>query len=128
MTGPLEFLVSKTSATHSRPWERDTPFIIAVQANHSSLVKFQRRDPTYLLVQFRVQRLAKDASRLIRETTEDDAGPGNDGGGRGRGGSSSRPGGASAGGSRTVQSRARDIGYGGMMIGYNEGQVNNHYG
>ncbi|KAK4068015.1 hypothetical protein Trihar35433_6575 [Trichoderma harzianum] len=47
MTGPDAFLVTKSSATHCRPWEVGAENICALTRTHSELVKFKPNDPDY---------------------------------------------------------------------------------
>jgi protein SERAC1 len=47
MTGPSAVLVTKSSATHCRPWEDGPEHICAVPRTHSDMVKFGPQDPEY---------------------------------------------------------------------------------
>ncbi|VUC33473.1 unnamed protein product [Clonostachys rosea] len=47
ITGKSVVLVDKASATHGRPWEMNTQFIIPIQRTHSDLVKFDNPSPEY---------------------------------------------------------------------------------
>lgn len=59
MTGPAKFLVTKTSATHCRPWENGAEHICAVARTHSNLVKFGLHDDEYFNVRERLKGLAR---------------------------------------------------------------------
>jgi hypothetical protein len=61
MTGPKEFLVTKPSATHCRPWEQSLEHICAVARTHSNMVKFAPQDHEYKKVRARLERLARRA-------------------------------------------------------------------
>ncbi|KAJ1323029.1 FxSxx-COOH system tetratricopeptide repeat protein [Microdochium nivale] len=62
MSGPPAFLVTKTSATHCRPWEDGTEHMCPISRSHSEMVKFGEHDAEYDKV---VQRLTKLARRAI---------------------------------------------------------------
>ncbi|KAH7012721.1 uncharacterized protein B0I36DRAFT_256250 [Microdochium trichocladiopsis] len=63
MSGPPAFLVTKTSATHCRPWEDGTEHMCPISRSHSEMVKFGEHDAEYDKV---VQRLARLAGRAIK--------------------------------------------------------------
>lgn len=44
MDGPKTILVTKSSATHCRPWEDGPEHICAVNRTHSNMVKFKLHD------------------------------------------------------------------------------------
>ena len=50
MTGPLEVLVSRSSAVHSRPGEDEPHHIHALNRDHSELVRFAFGDADYAIV------------------------------------------------------------------------------
>lgn len=47
MTGATAVLVTKSSATHCRPWERGPEHICAIARTHSDMVKFRPQDHEY---------------------------------------------------------------------------------
>jgi hypothetical protein len=47
MDGPPAILVGSSSATHTRPWETGVHSMIAINRNHSDLVKFKPYDDDY---------------------------------------------------------------------------------
>ncbi|KJZ69702.1 hypothetical protein HIM_10908 [Hirsutella minnesotensis 3608] len=61
MSGPLEVLVTKSSATHCRPWEDGPEHICAVARSHSGMVKFRPHDPEYDKACERLRGLARRA-------------------------------------------------------------------
>ncbi|KAK0725411.1 hypothetical protein B0H67DRAFT_641836 [Lasiosphaeris hirsuta] len=62
MTGPPITLVTKSSATHCRPWENGPEHVCAVARTHSDMVKFGPQDHEYDKVRERLKGLAKRAS------------------------------------------------------------------
>lgn len=58
-------LVDKNSATHSRPWEVDSRFIVAVDRNHSDLVKFGRYSDDYERVLACIRLLLENATEIV---------------------------------------------------------------
>lgn len=69
MTGAAAVLVSKSSATHSRPWETGQQYICAINRTHSGMVKFSLEDNEYEKVLGRLQSLAREA-RKVQEARE----------------------------------------------------------
>ncbi|PON24619.1 hypothetical protein TGAM01_v206549 [Trichoderma gamsii] len=63
MTGTAAVLVSKSSATHSRPWETGQQYICAINRTHSEMVKFSSEDSEYEKVVGRIQSLVREARR-----------------------------------------------------------------
>lgn len=61
MTGPPAVLVTKSSATHCRPWETGAEFICPILRNHSEVVKFNSQDSEYDKVIERLNKLAERA-------------------------------------------------------------------
>lgn len=61
MSGPLTVLVTKSSATHGRPWEDGPEYICAVDRTHSEMVKFKSEDEEYEKALLRVQGLVRRA-------------------------------------------------------------------
>ncbi|KAK7419112.1 hypothetical protein QQZ08_010982 [Neonectria magnoliae] len=61
MTGPTAVLVTKSSATHCRPWEDGPEHICAVARTHSDMVKFRRHDHEYDNACQRLKGLARRA-------------------------------------------------------------------
>ncbi|XP_044716490.1 tetratricopeptide repeat domain-containing protein [Hirsutella rhossiliensis] len=61
MSGPLKVLVTKSSATHCRPWEDGPEHICAVARSHSGMVKFRPNDPEYDKACERLRGLARRA-------------------------------------------------------------------
>jgi hypothetical protein len=61
MSGPTAILVTKSSATHCRPWEDGAEYICAINRSHSDMVKFIPNDSDYLAVQERIKGLARRA-------------------------------------------------------------------
>ncbi|EHK42206.1 hypothetical protein TRIATDRAFT_14480, partial [Trichoderma atroviride IMI 206040] len=61
MTGPVAVLVSKSSATHCRPWENGQQYICAINRTHSEMVKFSSEDSEYEKVLGRLQSLVREA-------------------------------------------------------------------
>lgn len=45
MIGPTTILVTRSSATHCRPWEDGSEHICAIARTHSDMVKFGPHDP-----------------------------------------------------------------------------------
>ncbi|ORY57511.1 uncharacterized protein BCR38DRAFT_461232 [Pseudomassariella vexata] len=74
MDGPKAILVTKSSATHCRPWEDGPEQICAINRSHSNMVKFGSEDPEYERTLQRLQGLANRAlgvqSRLWDENTK----------------------------------------------------------
>ena len=62
MNGPPAFLVTKSSATHCRPWEDGPEHTCPIARSHSEMVKFKEHDAEYDKV---VQRLVGLARRAI---------------------------------------------------------------
>lgn len=69
MTGPVAVLVSKSSATHCRPWENGQQNICAINRTHSEMVKFSSEDSEYEKVLGRIQSLVREA-RKVQEARE----------------------------------------------------------
>ncbi|PTB68134.1 hypothetical protein BBK36DRAFT_1114998 [Trichoderma citrinoviride] len=63
MTGPTTILVTKSSATHCRPWEDGTEHICAIARAHSEMVKFGPHDHEYKNVRERIRSLCRRAVR-----------------------------------------------------------------
>ncbi|QYT01581.1 DUF676 domain-containing protein [Trichoderma simmonsii] len=61
MTGPDVFLVTKSSATHCRPWEVGAENICALTRTHSELVKFKPNDSDYDIVKEKIEGICKRA-------------------------------------------------------------------
>ncbi|KAK0720958.1 hypothetical protein B0H67DRAFT_209529 [Lasiosphaeris hirsuta] len=61
MTGPAAVLVTKSSATHCRPWEDGAEHICAVARTHSDMVKFGPHDDEYDKACGRMKGLARRA-------------------------------------------------------------------
>ncbi|KAL7918702.1 nacht and ankyrin domain-containing protein [Trichoderma austrokoningii] len=61
MTGPLAVLVSKSSATHCRPWENGQHYMCPISRTHSEMVKFSSEDHEYEKVRERIQSLVREA-------------------------------------------------------------------
>lgn len=63
MAGPTAVLVTKSSATHCRPWETGLEHICAIDRTHSEMVKFGPQDEEYEkvveIIKGIVQRAAK---------------------------------------------------------------------
>ena len=66
MTGPPATLVTKSSATHCRPWENGPEHVCAVARTHSDMVKFRPQDHEYDKVRERLRGLALRASAAQR--------------------------------------------------------------
>ncbi|KAK0720516.1 hypothetical protein B0H67DRAFT_552679 [Lasiosphaeris hirsuta] len=66
MTGPPATLVTKSSATHCRPWENGPEYVCAVARTHSDMVKFRPQDHEYDKVRERLRGLARRASAARR--------------------------------------------------------------
>ncbi|ETR97188.1 hypothetical protein M419DRAFT_92340 [Trichoderma reesei RUT C-30] len=72
MTGPPTILVTKSSATHCRPWEDGTEHMCAIARTHSEMVKFGPHDPEYKNVKERIKGLSRRAvmaRRHLQTTT-----------------------------------------------------------
>lgn len=69
MTGPVAVLVTKSSATHCRPWENGQQYICAINRTHSEMVKFSSEDSEYEKVLGRLQSLVREA-RKVQEARE----------------------------------------------------------
>jgi hypothetical protein len=65
MNGDPIVLVDKDSATHSRPWEMDPRFIIAVDRSHSDLVKFERYSDDYEHVLACIRLLLENSADIV---------------------------------------------------------------
>ncbi|KAK3360445.1 hypothetical protein B0T25DRAFT_441923, partial [Lasiosphaeria hispida] len=61
MTGPTVTLVTKSSATHCRPWENGPEHVCAVARTHSDMVKFGPQDHEYDKARERLRGLAQRA-------------------------------------------------------------------
>ncbi|KZL81639.1 hypothetical protein CI238_05136 [Colletotrichum incanum] len=61
MTGPNALLVTKSSATHCRPWEDGPEHICAINRSHSNIVKFEKEDDEYEKTLQRLTCLSKRA-------------------------------------------------------------------
>ncbi|KAM6478238.1 nacht and ankyrin domain-containing protein [Trichoderma sp. SZMC 28011] len=61
MSGEPAVLVSKSSATHCRPWENGPEHICAINRTHSEMVKFRQEDPEYDRILGRIKSLAQRA-------------------------------------------------------------------
>ncbi|KAL7900031.1 hypothetical protein HDV63DRAFT_370169 [Trichoderma sp. SZMC 28014] len=61
MTGPTTVLVTKSSATHCRPWEDGAEHICAINRTHSEMVKFGPHDADYKNVRERLSGLCRRA-------------------------------------------------------------------
>lgn len=74
MNGPNVVLVTKSSATHCRPWEDGPEHMCAINRTHSNMVKFGQEDPDYERTLQRLGGLAKRAldvrSRLQDQNTK----------------------------------------------------------
>lgn len=72
MAGPVAVLVSKSSATHCRPWENGQQYICAINRTHSEIVKFGSEDSEYEKVLGRLQSLVREARKAqeAREATK----------------------------------------------------------
>lgn len=71
MTGDPIILVDKDSATHSRPWETDSRFIIAVDRSHSDLVKFERYSDDYERVLACIRLLLENSADIVSHRFND---------------------------------------------------------
>ncbi|KKP01442.1 hypothetical protein THAR02_06438 [Trichoderma harzianum] len=72
MIGPTAVLVTKSSATHCRPWEDGPEHICAIPRTHSDMVKFGPNDPDYKNVWLRIRALSRRAAEVrnhLRTTT-----------------------------------------------------------
>ena len=65
MNGDQVVLVAKDSAIHSRPWEMDPRFIIAVDRSHNDLVKFERYSDDYEHVLACLRLLLENATDIV---------------------------------------------------------------
>uniref|UniRef100_A0A8H7NHE4 ORC1/DEAH AAA+ ATPase domain-containing protein n=1 Tax=Bionectria ochroleuca TaxID=29856 RepID=A0A8H7NHE4_BIOOC len=61
MKGPPALLVTKSSATHCRPWENGAEHICAIARTHSNLVKFGAQDHEYTNVRERLRGISRRA-------------------------------------------------------------------
>ncbi|KAK1762028.1 hypothetical protein QBC33DRAFT_582006 [Phialemonium atrogriseum] len=61
MTGPIAALVTKSSATHCRPWESGPQHICAINRTHSEMVKFGPQDEEYDKAVQRIEGLIRRA-------------------------------------------------------------------
>lgn len=61
MTGPAAVLVTKSSATHCRPWEDGAEHICAINRTHSEMVKFSPHDSDYNDVREKLKGLSRRA-------------------------------------------------------------------
>lgn len=58
-------LVDKKSATHNRPWEMDTRFIIPINRTHADLVKFEPYSHDYEMVLECLRELLKTSEDVV---------------------------------------------------------------
>jgi hypothetical protein len=65
MKGDPIVLVDKDSATHSRPWETEPRYILAIDRNHSDLVKFERYSDDYERVLACIRMLLENAADVV---------------------------------------------------------------
>lgn len=65
MNGDRVVLVAKDSAIHSRPWEMDSRFVIAIDRSHSDLVKFERYSGDYEHVLACLRLLLENATDIV---------------------------------------------------------------
>ncbi|KAK6451589.1 hypothetical protein FP744_10007840 [Trichoderma asperellum] len=72
-TGPAAILVTKSSATHCRPWEDGPEHICAIARTHSRIVKFGRYDTAYKNVRERMRSLSKRALAVGDQPQEETA-------------------------------------------------------
>ncbi|KAL7785260.1 hypothetical protein V8C37DRAFT_419985 [Trichoderma ceciliae] len=70
MIGPAAVLVSKSSATHCRPWEDGPQYICAIDRTHSEMVKFGPEDHEYEKVIGRIESLARRALTARRRPSQ----------------------------------------------------------
>lgn len=68
MTGKPAVLVSKSSATHCRPWEVGPEHICAINRTHSDMVKFAEEDDEYDKVVGHIRTLVQRALTARRST------------------------------------------------------------
>lgn len=61
MTGPAAVLVTKSSATHCRPWEDEAEHICAINRMHFDMVKFGPHDLDYNNVREKLKGLSRRA-------------------------------------------------------------------
>jgi hypothetical protein len=71
MNGDPMVLVDKDSATHGRPWEMDSRFIIAIDRNHSDLVKFERYSDDYERVLACIRLLLENSVDIVSRRFND---------------------------------------------------------
>ena len=70
MSGKPTVLVDIDSATHARPLYNGDRFTLAINRNHSDLVKFSRYDEDYERVLCHLQTLLGEAESVIRKRFE----------------------------------------------------------
>lgn len=73
MTGPAVTLVTKSSATHCRPWENGPEHVCAVARTHSDMVKFGPQDHEYDKARGRLKGLARRALGVRRRIQSSNA-------------------------------------------------------
>lgn len=73
MSGPRAVLVTKSSATHCRPWETGPEHICAIQRSHSDMVKFGPQDDEYDKAVGVISSLARRALKARRRVQSADA-------------------------------------------------------
>jgi hypothetical protein len=74
MTGEYKVLVTRSSATHGRPWETEPHHIQAIKRNHSDLVKFRRKDMYYHIVSQHLREFADKACAVIQARSRNTSG------------------------------------------------------
>ena len=67
MKGPPAVLVSSSSATQGRDWERDSSYVQPINRTHSEMVKFKLVDQYYDIVLEKLQDWAELAVGVIKE-------------------------------------------------------------
>ncbi|KAL6812492.1 nacht and ankyrin domain-containing protein [Trichoderma sp. SZMC 28015] len=75
MSGEPAVLVSRSSATHCRPWENGAEHICAINRAHSEMVKFGQEDPEYDRVLGRIKSLAQRAITARKSTLRPNLSP-----------------------------------------------------
>lgn len=72
MTGKPTVLVDSASATHSRPWEFEDRYVLAINRSHSDLVKFTKQDVDYEVVLHHLRRFSSVAVDVVRDRFKGD--------------------------------------------------------
>lgn len=71
MDGPLAVLVNVFSASNGRPGENNADKVLAIDRNHSQMVKFSPREVNYIIVLGFLKEIAASARDVINNTRQE---------------------------------------------------------